>query len=101
MPENFEASQLTRVEPDDRVVALARTIQAPDPHAEAELKNRAANWTRSGETYLGQALYRHRSVFQNGSEAAVWSHLELSYFRDIVPADAIHDLLFQKQPPAT
>jgi hypothetical protein len=55
---------------------------------------------RFGETCLGQALYRHRSVFQNASQAPVWSHLELSYFRDIVPADAIRDLVVSLQPPA-
>jgi hypothetical protein len=83
----FYDSRLAWIEPDDRLVVLARTIQARDPGTEAELKDSAVNWARFGETCLGQALYRHRSVFRNASEAAVWSHLELSYFRDIVPAD--------------
>jgi hypothetical protein len=95
----FDGSLPTRIEPDDRLVVLARTIQALEPGTEAELKARAVNWVRFGETCLGQALYRHRSVFRNGSEAAVWSHLELSYFRDIVPADAIHELVVKQQPP--
>ncbi len=94
----FHDSRLVRIEPDDRLVVLARTIQARNPGAEAELKDSAVNWARFGETCLGQALYRHRSVFQNASEAVVWSHLELSYFRDIVPADAIHELVVKQQP---
>jgi hypothetical protein len=104
IPENLhslEGSRLTRIEPDDRLVVLARTIEARGSQAEAELKDRAVNWTRFGETCLGQALYRHRSVFQNGSEAAVWSHLELSYFRDLIPADTIHELVVKQPPPAT
>jgi hypothetical protein len=94
-------SHLARIEPDDRLVILARTLQAQDPRTEAELKDSAVNWARFGETCLGQALYRHRSVFRNASEAAVWSHLELSYFRDIVPADAIHELVVKQQPAET
>src|SRR5580704_4767146 len=97
----FYDSRLARIEPDDRLVVLARTIQARDPGTEAELKDSATNWARFGETCLGQALYRHRSVFRNASEAVVWSHLELSYFRDIVPADAIHELVVKQQPPET
>jgi hypothetical protein len=78
-------------EPDDRLVVLARTIQARDLGTETALKDSAVNWARFGETCLGQALYRHRSVFRNAAEAPVWSHFELSYFRNIVSADAIHD----------
>ena len=94
----LDGSHLARIEPEDRLVVLARTIQVSNPEADAELKDRAANWTRFGETCLGQALYRHRSVFRNASDAAVWSHLELSYFRDIVSAEAIHELVFKQQP---
>ncbi len=90
---------LARIEPEDRLVVLARTIQASNPETEAALGDHAANWARLGETCLGQALYRHRSVFRNASEAAVWSHLELSYFRDIVPAEVIHELVVRQQPP--
>ena len=60
----------------------------------------ATNGNSFGEADLGRALYRHRSVFQSASEAPVWSHLELRYFRNIVPVDAIHDLVFQQQPAA-
>ncbi|MEZ0301163.1 MAG: hypothetical protein ACAH24_03800, partial [Hyphomicrobiaceae bacterium] len=90
-------SDLAWIEPDCRLVVLARTIQVRA--SEAELKNGAANWARFGETCLGQALYRHRTVFRNASDAAVWSHLELSYFRDIVPAEIIHELVVRPQPP--
>lgn len=95
----FDGSHLIRIEPDDRIVILARTIQARDCETETELRESAANRARFGETCLGQALYRHRSVFRNASEAAVWSHLELSYFRDIVPADVIHELVVRHQAP--
>ena len=88
---------LARVEPDDRLVALARTIQARDPEAETALKDGAVDWARFGETCLGQALYRHRSVYQNASDAPVWSHLELSYFRNMVSADAILELVVNAQ----
>ena len=94
-------SHLARIEPDDRLVVLARTIQARDSGAEAALKDSAVNWARFGETCLGQALYRHRSVFRNAAEASVWSHLELSYFHNIIPADAIHDLVVKRQPTET
>jgi hypothetical protein len=94
----FNKSHLARIEPDDRLVVLARTIQARDPGTETALKDSAVNWARFGETCLGQALYRHRTVFRNAAEAPVWSHLELSYFRDMVPADVILDLVVKRQP---
>ena len=93
----FAKGHLTQIEPDERLVVLARTMQAQGPGSEKTWKDGAINWTRFGETCLGQALYRHRSVFQSASEALVWSHLELSYFRDIVPVEAIHDLVFKQQ----
>lgn len=92
---------LTRVEPDDRLVVLARTIHARDPATETALKNSVSNWARFGETCLGQALYRHRTFFQNASEVSAWSHLELSYFRSIVPGEAILDLVVKRQSAAT
>ena len=97
----FCRSHLARIEPDDRLVVLARTIQAPDPGAETALKDNTVNWARFGETCLGRALYRHRSVFQNGADTPVWSHLELSYFRNMVPADAILDLVVKPRPAGT
>ena len=91
-------SHMTHIEPDERLVVLARTMQTQVSGSEKAWKDGASNWTRLGETCLGQALYRHRSVFQSASEAPVWSHLELSYFRDIVPAGALNDLVFKQQP---
>jgi hypothetical protein len=93
-----ERSQLALIEPEDRLVVLARTIQARDPGAEAALKDMAFHWARFGDTCLGQALYRHRSVFRNASEAPAWSHLELSYFRDVIPADVVRELVTQQLP---
>lgn len=92
---------LARIEPDDRVVVLARTLQARHPEAEPALKDGAVNCERFGETCLGQALYRHRTVFRNTADAPVWSHLELSYFRDVIPADAIQELVVKRQPAGT
>ena len=93
-------AQLIRVEPGDHLVVLARTIQVPDAEAEAALEDSAASWARFGETCLGQALYRHRSVFQTNAETPVWSHLELSYFRSLVPTDVIRELVVKPQASA-
>lgn len=84
---------LARIEPSDHLVVLACTIDAPDPDAEIALTDSAVNWARFGDRCLGQALYRHRSVFRNAADAPVWSHLELSYFRHSVPADAVYNLV--------
>jgi hypothetical protein len=94
----LDSSCLTRIETDDRLVVLARTMHVRGPEMETALKDSAVNWARFGETCLGQALYRHRAIFQNSSEAQVWSHLELSYFRSLVPSDAILDLVVKQQP---
>jgi hypothetical protein len=93
-------SLLTRIEPDERVVVLARTLRSGDPEAEAALRDDALNPARLGETCLGRALYRHRSVIRTAPDAPEWSHLELSYFRDIVPVDVIHELVAGPRPPA-
>lgn len=94
----LDESHLARIEPDDRLVVLARTIQAREPGTETALEDSAVNWARFGEACVGQALYRHRHVFRDAAEAPVWSHLELSYFRNTVPADAILDLVVERQP---
>jgi hypothetical protein len=92
----FSEAGLTKIEPEARLVVLARTMQAQGPESETALKNGVTKWAGLGETCLGQALYRHHSVFQNASEASVWTHLELSYFRDVVPVGAIRDLVFAR-----
>ena len=55
----------------------------------------------SRDPTISQAFYRHHTLFRNASDAPAWSHLELSYFRDLVPADAIFDLVVQRQPADT
>ena len=39
----FFESHLARIEPDDRLVVLARTIQTGDPEAETALEDSAVN----------------------------------------------------------
>jgi hypothetical protein len=90
-------SRVARVEPDDRLVVLARTVHAPELAMESALKDSAMRWARFGKTCLGQALYRHRSFFQNPSSSPAWSHVELSYFRGMVPGDVIQDLVLNRQ----
>jgi len=94
----ISSARLARIETDDRLVVLARTMNVRDPGMETALKDSVVNWARFGETCLGQALYRHRAIFQSASEAPVWSHFELSYFRSLVPRDAILDLVVEQQP---
>jgi len=89
--------RLARIEPDDRLVVLARTMQAREQKMETALKDSAINWERFGESCVGQALYRHRSFYRTPSEAPAWSHIELSYFRSIVPGDVILDLVVKRQ----
>jgi hypothetical protein len=93
-----DESPLARIEPEHRLVVLARTMQARDPGTEAALEDGTVHWARLGNACLGQALYRHRTVFRNAAEAPPWSHLELSYFRHVVPAKAILDLVVRRQP---
>lgn len=93
-----QTSRLARVELDDRLVVLARTLDAPEPAMEAALRESAMKWVRFGKTCIGQALYRHRSFFQNPSGSPAWSHVELSYFRGMVPGDAIQDLVVNRLP---
>ncbi|MEM8977081.1 MAG: hypothetical protein AAGD43_33945, partial [Pseudomonadota bacterium] len=89
---------LTLVEPDERVVALARMLEVNDPQANAALMERTQQFARFGQACTGQALYRHRSVYQRASDAPFGSHVELSYFRDVVPTDALRELLNDQQP---
>lgn len=92
MPDTDNNSAI-RIDPEDRIVVLARTLNIYGADLESELKDEAIGAARFGELCLGQALYRHRSVFQDASEAPVWSHLELSYFSNIVPTQVIQELV--------
>ncbi len=94
-----ESSDLIRIEPEDRLVAVARVIDVNDPAAETSLIADVKNRARFGDTCVGQALYRHRSIFQSDSEAPVWSHVALSYFRTVVP-DVALDRLVRHPTPA-
>lgn len=93
-----QTADLRRIEPDERLVVLARTLEAPAPDVETALAESASKRARFGETCLGQALYRHRSVFRDAAEAPPWSHLELTYFRNLLPAGAASELVLA--PPA-
>ncbi len=46
-------SRLTQIEPDERLVVLARTMQAQGPGLETAWEDGATNWNSFGETYLG------------------------------------------------
>ena len=46
-------TDLARIEPDDRLVVLARTIQAPDPTIESAFMDGTVNSARFGEACLG------------------------------------------------
>ena len=96
MPENASPSaerHPARIEPDERLVVLARTMHTQGSELETAWAA-AASRVSFGETCLGRALYRHRFIFQGSSDAPVWSHLELSYFHGIVPVGAIQELVF-------
>lgn len=97
----FGMPHLTRIEPDQRLVVLARTIEARNSGSETSLKDGVVDRARCRETYLGGALYRHHSIFKSTSEAPTWSHLELSYFQDVVPADIIYELVLKPRPVET
>lgn len=99
MPETTsspEKTPLIRYELDDRLVILARTLHAHGAKGEARLRDKIADQRYPGDSCLGQALYRHRSVFQSAADTPVWRHLELSYFHEMVPADVIEDLVTRK-----
>lgn len=96
--EPSEAAPLVRIEPEHRVVVLARTIQARDAGTHIAREEAASDQARLGDTCLGRSLYRHHSVFRNASDVPAWSHLELTYFRDVVPADVIRQFVLPGDP---
>jgi hypothetical protein len=89
----IDGSPPKRIEPGERLVVLARTMQVQEPGPAVASKIGAGDWSSFGTTCLGQAVYRHRSVFRNASEDPLWSHLELTYFRDVIPHDVVRDLV--------
>ena len=69
-----------------------------DPSTETNRANIHVNNASLGDTYIGRALYQHKSIFQGSSNAPVWSHLELTYFRSIVPIHVIRELALMPPP---
>lgn len=90
--------EIVCIEPHERLVVLARTLDTKSVDATETLERAAAEWRHFGETCLGRALYRHGSIFKSQSAAPVWSHAEFVYFRDIVPHDVIAQLVSTTQP---
>ncbi len=94
----FDEPQIVSLEQDQRLVVLARTLDTESAEAKAALEQAASEWRHFGETCLGRALYRHHSIFKSQSDAAIWSHAEFVYFRDIVPAEVVDHLVRSPQP---
>lgn len=94
----LDEQQIVSIEQGDRLVVLARTLDTRSTQAREALEQAASEWAGFGKTYLGRALYRHHSVFKSQSDAPVWSHVEFVYFRDIVPSEAVDQLVHAPQP---
>jgi hypothetical protein len=101
MDEKSFFRDLANIEPDQRLVVLARTIQASGSESETLLKEGVIDRAQNLGACVGGALYRHHSIFQNTSDAPAWSHLELSYFQNNVPADVIDELVLRPTPAET
>ncbi|PZO04540.1 MAG: hypothetical protein DCF30_00160 [Hyphomicrobiales bacterium] len=91
-------SQIVSIEQDERLVVLALTLDTKSAEAREVLEQAASEWRHFGETCLGRALYRHHSIFKSQSDAPIWSHAEFIYFRDIVPAEVLDQLVRSPQP---
>ncbi|QTL04352.1 hypothetical protein J5J86_03130 [Aquabacter sp. L1I39] len=92
-------TDLVSIEQEQRLVVLARTLDAPSTEGQHALEREAGEWGDLGPTCLGRSLYRHHSIFKSQSDAPVWSHAEFIYFRDLVPAEAIARLVLDPPPP--
>lgn len=90
--------EIISIEPDARLVVLARTLDAKSADAKDVLEQAASEWRHFGDTCLGRSLYRHHSIFKSQSDAPIWSHAELIYFRDIVPSEVVDQLVSSQQP---
>lgn len=91
-------AELVSIEQDQRLVVLARTLDAPSAAAREAMERAARAWGPPEQTCLGRALYRHHSIFKSQSDAPVWSHAEFIYFRDMVPGAVIDQLVHLPQP---
>ncbi len=85
--------RIIAIEPGDRLVVLARILDASSEHAKRALEREASERRQLGGTCLGRGLYRHDSIFRGQSDAAVWSHAEFTYFREIISGDVIDRLV--------
>lgn len=94
----FNEPEIVSIEQDERLVVLARTLDTKSIEAKEMLEQAASEWKHFGETCLGRALYRHHSIFKSQSDAAVWSHAEFVYLRDIVPSYVVDQLVSSPQP---
>lgn len=94
----FNEPEIVSIEQDARLVVLARTLDTKSADAKETLEQAASEWGHFGETCLGRALYRHHSIFKSQSDAPIWSHTELVYFRDIVPSEVVDQLVSSRQP---
>ena len=90
-------ARLIAIEPGDRLVVLARILDTTSEQAERALDQEASEWRQFGSTCLGRGLYRHGSIFRGQSDAAVWSHTEFTYFRELIPVDVVDHLV--RSPP--
>lgn len=68
---SVNGASLTAIDPDHRLVVLARTLNATSMEAQLGLEQEADQWRRFGHTCLGQGLYRHHAIFKSQSDAAV------------------------------
>lgn len=98
MASTADNNSLFSYEPGDRLVVLARTLN--ERHGEFFRADAGVDIERFGKTCIGQSLYRHKSVFQNASDAPIWSHFELTYFRGFVPTEVIQELVTAPEPKA-
>lgn len=87
--ENEIDRQLIAIEPEDRLVVMARTLDVTSTDARHLLEQHAGEWRNLCGTCLGRSLYRHHSIFRGQSDVPVWSHAEFTYFREIIPAEVI------------
>ena len=90
--------EIVCIEQRERLVVLARTLDAKSMAGAETLGQSATEWRHFGDTCLGRSLYRHGSIFKSQSSAPVWSHAEFIYFRDIVPCEVIDQLVTAPQP---
>ena len=95
----FNQMKIVSIEQDARLVVLARTLDTRSAGAKETLEQAAGEWRHFGDTCLGRALYRHHSIFKGQSDAPIWSHVELIYFRDIVPSEVVDQLVRARQSP--